>query len=195
MSDADVAEGVFGTGCCRKLETSPVVARIAARKAPLENRGIPALRSASLLDAVPGRFQYAGQFFSQSSIRPSVVGRDSVLRSAADRGRHGDIIRSAVSVSRSSDEAAVSFRMSMSKVRVRMAWGYPCAGAKCRAETDAAADGRNGIVRTGRCVGCIGRVHGPRKGQADRLRIITLPLSRSNIRDVKFVMKARHAGT
>lgn len=73
MSDADVAEGVFGTGCCRKLETSPVVARIAARKAPLENRGIPALRSASLLDAVPGSFPIRRQFFSQSSIRPSVV--------------------------------------------------------------------------------------------------------------------------
>lgn len=117
MSDADVAEGVFGTGRCRKLETSPVVARIAARKAPLENRGVPALRSASLPDAVPGRFQYAGSFSVSRRFVPRLFWRDSVLRSAADRGRHGDNIRSAVSVSRSSDEAAVSFRMSMSKVR------------------------------------------------------------------------------
>ena len=119
MSDADVAEGVFGTGRCRKLETSPVVARIAARKAPLENRGVPALRSASLPDAVPGRFQYAGSFSVSRRFVPRLFGRDSVLRSAADRGRHGDNSRSAVSVSRFSDEAAVSFRMSMSKVRVR----------------------------------------------------------------------------
>ena len=46
-----------------------------------------------------------------------------MLRSAADRGRHGDNSRSAVSVSRFSDEAAVSFRMSMSKVRVRYGLG------------------------------------------------------------------------
>ena len=123
MSDADVAEGVFGTGRCRKLETSPVVARIAARKAPLENRGVPALRSASLPDAVPGRFQYAGSFSVSRRFVPRLFGRDSVLRSAADRGRHGDNSRSAVSVSRSSDEAAVSFRMSMSKVRVRYGVG------------------------------------------------------------------------
>lgn len=123
MSDADVAEGVFGTGRCRKLETSPVVARIAARKAPLENRGVPALRSASLPDAVPGRFQYAGSFSVSRRFVPRLFWRDSVLRSAADRGRHGDNIRSAVSVSRSSDEAAVSFRMSMSKVLVRYGLG------------------------------------------------------------------------
>mgnify|MGYP007106239238 CR=1 FL=1 len=180
MSDADVAEGVFGTGRCRKLETSPVVARIAARKAPLENRGVPALRSASLPDAVPGRFQYAGSFSVSRRFVPRLFGRDSVLRSAADRGRHGDNSRSAVSVSRSSDEAAVSFRMSMSKVRVRYGLGISMRWCEVPGQTDATADGRNGIVRTGRCVGCIGRVHGPRKGQADRLRIITLPLSRSN---------------
>lgn len=181
MSDADVAEGVFGTGRCRKLETSPVVARIAARKAPLENRGVPALRSASLPDAVPGRFQYAGSFSVSRRFVPRLFGRDSVLRSAADRGRHGDNSRSAVSVSRSSDEAAVSFRMSMSKVRVRYGLGISMRWCEVPGRKRMpTADGRNGIVRTGRCVGCIGRVHGPRKGQADRLRIITLPLSRSN---------------
>lgn len=180
MSDADVAEGVFGTGRCRKLETSPVVARIAARKAPLENRGVPALRSASLPDAVPGRFQYAGSFSVSRRFVPRLFGRDSVLRSAADRGRHGDNSRSAVSVSRFSDEAAVSFRMSMSKVRVRYGLGISMRWSEVSGRNGCDCRRRNGIVRTGRCVGCIGRVHGPRKGQADRLRIITLPLSRSN---------------
>ena len=70
MSDADVAEGVFGTGRCRKLETSPVVARIAARKAPLENRGVPFRIFAGCR---AGPFPIRRQFFSQSSIRPSVV--------------------------------------------------------------------------------------------------------------------------
>jgi hypothetical protein len=191
MSDADVAEGVFGTGRCRKLETSPVVARIAARKAPLENRGIPALRSASLPDAVPGRFQYAGSFSVSRRFVPRLFGRDSVLRSAADRGRHGDNIRSAVSVSRSSDEAAVSFRMSMSKVRVgdihvlvrsvgpkRMR--LPTGGTGSFARTVASAVSGECTVR-------------------EKDRRIACGLSRFpfpvQIRDVKFVMKARHAGT
>ena len=192
MSDADVAEGVFGTGRCRKLETSPVVARIAARKAPLENRGVPALRSASLPDAVPGRFQYAGSFSVSRRFVPRLFGRDSVLRSAADRGRHGDNSRSAVSVSRSSDEAAVSFRMSMSKVRVR--YGFHAlvrsAGPKrMRLPTGGTGSFARAVASavSGECT-----VREKDKRIACGLSRFPFPVQ---IRDVKFVMKARHAGT
>lgn len=191
MSDADVAEGVFGTGRCRKLETSPVVARIAARKVPLENRGVPALRSASLPDAVPGRFQYAGSFSVSRRFVPRLFGRDSVLRSAADRGRHGDNIRSAVSVSRSSDEAAVSFRMSMSKVRVR--YGLGISMRWCEVSGRLPTGGTGSFARavasavSGECT-----VREKDKRIACGLSRFPFPVQ---IRDVKFVMKARHAGT